>query len=105
MIERLQASAIDEEGEKRQETAQELVQREDGCGPFRREAIPAMLAFAPPDKAQLSPEPAYGQEKNDRADQPRDVVSHSVLIKRRVSSVHPFSPLLSDFSPETPQAG
>ena len=73
MVERLQAQAVEEKREERQKTAHELVQRQNGRRALAAEFILESLP-ATPDKLQLRPQPAQGQQKNSRADQAGDMV-------------------------------
>src|SRR2546428_7581610 len=94
MIEGLQASDIQKEGEEREKTAQKLVQREDGSRVFCKRLAPPKSPFPLPDESQLRPQAAHGQEKNDRADRAGDVVRHGTSLIGGLRCVQSFRVVL-----------
>src|SRR5690242_4194478 len=80
MIEPLEARAIEEKREKRQKTADELIERQNRSWPLA-DIAGADRSFALEDELQLRPKPPNRQQEDRRADQPCDMIGHLQLSR------------------------
>src|ERR1041384_4415432 len=80
MIEPLEARAIEEKREKRQKTADKLVERQNRGRPLRR-ISGSTRSLSQKDELQLRPKPPNRQQEDRRADQPCDMIGHLQLSR------------------------